>query len=243
MKIIPAIDLKDGNVVRLTRGRYDDLKVYSSNASEIAKLWYSQGAEMLHVVDLDGALEGVPKNMDSVAAIIRSVDIPIQFGGGLRDMDVIDKAFDIGVSKVILGSKVVEDLDFIVAVVEKYKEKVIVSVDANRGIVMIQGWTASSGLDALELAQKIKGMGVKSMIYTDVSVDGTLRGPNLETLEGLLDDIDLPVIVAGGISSVDDIKRLSELDRKNLIGVIIGKALYEGAIDLREAISICLRRE
>jgi len=243
MKIIPAIDIKDGNVVRLTKGNYESAKIYSNSPAEIAKIWYAQGASMLHIVDLDGALAGEPKNIDSVATIVKSVSIPVQLGGGLRSLDAINRAFNIGVSKAVLGTKALEDIDFIANAIRKYKERIIVSVDSRDGIVMLRGWTKSSGIDAVDMAKKIESFGASAIIYTDVAVDGTLRGPNFMTLDNFLSSVGISVIVAGGIASIDDVRKLYDLNRKNLAGVIIGKALYEGAINLKEVISECLRRE
>ena len=243
MKIIPAIDIKDGNVVRLTRGDYEQIKVYSHDPANIARRWYSQGAGILHVVDLDGAFSGEPKNMDSVAAVIRSVSIPIQLGGGLRSLDAISWAFNVGVSKVILGTRVVEDLDFITTAIRRYGEKIIISVDSKNGFVMLRGWTKTSGINAIDMARRMENLGASAIIYTDIAVDGTLSGPNFTRLDNFLGNIDIPVIVAGGMASVDDIRKLCALNRKNLTGIIVGKALYEGTINLREAINICLRKE
>jgi phosphoribosylformimino-5-aminoimidazole carboxamide ribotide isomerase len=243
MQIIPAIDLKDGNVVRLTRGDYKSAKIYSNDPADIARKWYSQGASILHVVDLDGALAGEPQNMDSVSAIVKSVDIVIQLGGGLRNLESINRAFNTGVSKVILGTKAAEALDFITDVIKRYGKKIIVSIDSRGGDVMSQGWTKPSGITAKDLAKRIEALGASAIIYTDITVDGTLRGPDFTRLDDFLKDVHLPVIVAGGISSVDNIKELCALNRENLAGVIIGKALYEGTIDLEEAIRICLQKE
>ena len=240
MKIIPAIDIKDGNVVRLTRGDYAQIKVYSNDPGNIARRWHSQGAGILHIVDLDGAFSGVPKNMDSVAAIVNSVNIPVQLGGGLRSLDAISWAFNIGVSKVILGTKVAEDMDFISTAIRRYGEKIIISIDSKNGFVMLRGWTKSSGINAIDMARKMEHLGASAIIYTDVMVDGTLSGPNFMRLDNFLDKINIPVIAAGGVSSVDDIRKLGALNKKNLTGIIVGKGLYEGAINLTEAIGACL---
>ena len=242
MKIIPAIDLKDGNVVRLLRGDYEQVKVYSQDPGNMAKRWHSQGASILHVVDLDGALTGEPKNMDSVAAIIRSVSIPIQLGGGLRTLDAISWAFNVGVSKVILGTRVVEDMHFIITAIRRYGEKIIVSIDSKNGFVMLKGWTKGSNINAIDLARRMENLGASSVIYTDITVDGTLAGPNFIRLDNFLKNVDIPVIIAGGVASIDDVRKLSALNKKNLTGIIIGKGLYEGTINLREAVNACLQK-
>ena len=242
MQIIPAIDLKDGKVVRLTKGDYEKVKVYSEDPVEMAKKWQSEGAGVLHVVDLDGALTGRPQNMDKITEMVEAVDIPIEVGGGLRSMNSISHAFDVGVARAVLGSKAVEDLDFITTAIKRYKEKIIVSVDTKDGFVMLQGWTKKSSMKGIDLAKRMEEEGASAVIYTDIAVDGTLRGPNFKRLDYFLSNVSIPVIVAGGISSLDDIKKLYTLGRKNLSGVILGKALYEGTIELKEAISICSRK-
>lgn len=242
MKIIPAIDLKDGNVVRLTRGEYKSEKIYSNNPRDVARRWHSQGARALHVVDLDGALAGEPRNMDSVAEIVKSVSIPVGLGGGLRSLDAISRAFNVGVAKVVLGSKAVEELDFITNAIKKYGEKIIVSIDSKNGFVMLQGWTKASTIDAIDMAKRMEHLGASGVIYTDVTVDGTLSGPNFTRLDNFLSNVNIPVIVAGGVASLDDIRKLCALNRKNLTGVIVGKALYEGILNLKEAINVCTRK-
>lgn len=243
MKIIPAIDIKDGNVVRLIRGDYEQITVYSTNPADMAKRWYSQGASLLHVVDLDGALTGEPKNMDSVAMIVRSVSIPVELGGGIRRLETIKWAFNIGISKVVLGTKAVEDIDFISSAIKRYGDRIAASIDAKSGFVMVRGWTQSSTINAIDMAKRMENLGVSSIIYTDVTADGTLAGPHITRVDNFLSNVNIPVIVAGGISSVDDLRKLCALSRKNLVGVIVGKALYEGEVNLREAVSACLRRE
>lgn len=243
MKVIPAIDIKDGNVVRLVRGEYEQITVYSTDPADMARRWYSQGASVLHVVDLDGAFLGEPKNMDSVAMIVKSVGIPVELGGGLRSLESIKWAFNVGVAKVVLGTKVVEDMEFISAAIKRYGERIVISIDAKNGFVMMQGWTKSSAINAIDMARKMEHLGASSIIFTDVTVDGTLAGPNITRLDNFLNNINIPVTIAGGISCVDDIRKLRALNRKNLIGVIVGKALYEGEVNLREAVAACLRRE
>jgi len=243
VKVIPAIDIKDNNVVRLIRGDYEQITLYSTDPADMARRWRSQGASLLHVVDLDGALSGEPKNMDSVAMIVKSVSIPVELGGGIRTLETIRWAFNMGVAKVVIGTKVVEDLEFISAAIKRYGEKIVVSIDAKNGFVMIRGWTKTSTINAIDMARRMERLGASSIIYTDVTVDGTLAGPNLTRLDNFLNNVNIPVVIAGGISCVDDIRKLSALNRKNLIGIIIGKALYEGEVNLREAIAACLRRE
>ena len=242
MRIIPAIDIKDGNVVRLTRGDFEQVKVYSNDPANIARRWHSQGAGILHVVDLDGALAGEPKNMDYVAAIVRAVSIPIELGGGLRSLDAVRWAFNVGVSKAILGTRAVEDIDFITTAIRQYGEKIIVSIDSKGGFVMLRGWTKASSINVIDMARRMQNLGASAIIYTDVSLDGTLGGPNFSKLDNFLRNVSIPVIMAGGISSVNDLRKLCALNRKNLSGIIVGKALYENTINLREAMNVCLRK-
>jgi phosphoribosylformimino-5-aminoimidazole carboxamide ribotide isomerase len=243
MKIIPAIDIKNGNVVRLVRGDYDNVKIYSNDPRDIAKMWYSKGADTLHVVDLDGALAGEPKNMDSVKEIVKSVSIPVELGGGLRNLDYIDWAFKVGVSKVVLGTKAVEDIDFVTNAIKKYGDKIIVSIDSKGGFVMLEGWTRASSINAIDMVRKLENIGASAVIYTDITVDGTLSGPNFTRLDNFLSNVNISVIAAGGVASTDDVRKLCALNRKNLVGIIVGKGLYEGTVDLKEAIKICLRKE
>lgn len=243
MKIIPAIDIKDGNVVRLVRGDYDNLKIYSNDPKDIAMKWRSQGATILHVVDLDGAITGEPKNMKSVAEIVGAVEIPVELGGGMRSMESIDEAFEVGVSKVVLGTKAVEDINFITTAIKKYGGRIVVSVDSKNGFVVLQGWTKTSSVNAIDMARKMENLGAAAVIYTDVTVDGTLNSPNFIRLDNFLSNVNISVVVAGGIASLNDIKKLRALKRRNLQGAIVGKALYEGTIKLKEAIDICLQKE
>jgi len=239
MQIIPAIDLKDGNVVRLFQGKGDE-KIYSRNPVVVARHWKNQGAEMIHVVDLDGAFSGAPKNLEAVKKIVEAVDIPVELGGGLRTRDNIKSAFDIGVKRVVLGTKAVEDSGFLSGVFEEFGPGVIVSIDAKNGIVLTQGWQASnsSNISAVEFARDLKAMGFTEVIYTDTSKDGTLRGPNIPALAQLLDNTGLNVIASGGVSGMDDILALSDLEPLGLSGVIVGKALYEERFILSEALKV-----
>jgi phosphoribosylformimino-5-aminoimidazole carboxamide ribotide isomerase len=239
MQIIPAIDLKDGNVVRLYQGR-DDEKVYSRNPVVVARHWKKQGASMIHVVDLDGAFTGEPKNLDGLKKIVKAVDIPIEFGGGLRTKAIIRSVFALGVNRVVLGTKAVEDRVFLREVREEFGSGVIVSIDAKNGIVLTQGWQESSTgkKTAVDFGFELKEMGFPEVIYTDTSKDGTLRGPNIPALEELLTKTGLGVIASGGVSNIDDVMALAKLEHNGLTGVIVGKALYEERFMLKEALNL-----
>jgi len=237
MLIIPAIDLKDGCVVRFTQGRFNKKK-YSRNPLKTARHWVSQGAKFLHIVDLDGALTGKPKNLSFVEEIVKNVSVPVQFGGGIRDIETIKKILKIGVGRVVLGTKAIEDKNFLKMAFSLFKEKIIVSVDAQKSQLLVEGWQKSKkNLDLLDFVNYLKELGFKEFIYTDTIKDGTLSGPNIKMIKKLL-KIGLRMIASGGISSLEDIFKLKTLEKNGLIGIIIGKALYEGKFTLKEALKI-----
>ncbi len=238
MLIIPAIDIQDGCVVRFVQGRLDK-RIYSREPVKTAKHWVKQGAKLIHVVDLDGAFSGKPKNLDMVGQIVKAVDVPVQFGGGIRNMKIIASLFDYGVARVVLGTKAAEDGDFLKKAFKKFKDKIIVSIDTKADRVLTKGWKSSYGkMDILRFAHSLKELGFKQVIYTDVLKDGTLKGPNIKGIKNLLKETSLSVIASGGVSSLKDIQRLKLLEKRGLIGVIIGKALYEGRFTLTEALKL-----
>ncbi len=236
MIIIPAIDLKDGRCVRLLQGRAEDATVYSDNPAETAKRWESAGAELLHVVDLDGAFTGNQKNLESIIKIRNAVKIDIEVGGGIRDLDRIGRLLSSGVNRVILGTLAVEKPELVNEACKKYPGKVLVGIDAKNGLVAVKGWVEVTQVKARELALKMQGYGAAGIIYTDISRDGMLTGPNIEATREMAESLNIPVIASGGISSIDDIKRLSGI--KGLWGVITGKAIYSGSLNLSEAIRL-----
>ncbi len=236
MLIIPAIDIKGGKVVRLKRGDFKEETIYSSNPLEIALKFVSLGARLIHIVDLEGALFGELKNISVVEEISKAVGVPIEFGGGVRDIETIVKILKKGVNKVVLGTKACEDEGFIKEALKDFRDRLIISIDERSGRVATDGWSIISSLKTLDLAKKMEGLGVKSLIYTDISKDGTLSGPNIKRIKTILGSVKIPVVVCGGISSLEDIKKLKQLQPRGPSGVIIGKALYEGKINLKEAI-------
>ncbi len=237
MLIIPAIDLLDGKVVRLEQGSYQRVKVYSENPIEVARRWKDKGASLIHIVDLDGARDGKPKNLESVEKIIKTIDIEVELGGGIRDFETIEKVFDIGVSKAVLGTAAITKRNFSRKCIAKYSgEKIIFSLDAKNKQVFSEGWGLDSGYALNDLIKEFEPMGLKRMIYTDIMKDGMMTGPNVQGIKDVLKATNLEVIASGGISGIDDIKRLKMLEGDGLKGVIIGKALYEGRIDLAQAI-------
>ncbi len=238
MLIIPAIDIKDGCVVRFVQGRLDK-KIYSRDPVKTAKHWVKQGAKLIHVVDLDGAFSGTPKNLDVLKQIIKAADVPIQFGGGMRNLRIIETLLDYGIWRIILGTKAARDRGFLKKSFKKFKDKIIVSIDTKADRILTKGWRSCDGnMDILKFAHSLKGLGFKQVIYTDVLKDGTLKGPNIKGIKNLLRQTELNVIASGGISSLSDIRRLKLLEKKGLEGVIIGKALYEGRFTLAEALKL-----
>ncbi|MBI4708429.1 MAG: 1-(5-phosphoribosyl)-5-[(5-phosphoribosylamino)methylideneamino]imidazole-4-carboxamide isomerase [Candidatus Omnitrophica bacterium] len=236
MLIIPAIDIKDGCVVRYVQGRLDK-KVYSKDPVKTAKHWARQGAKFLHVVDLDGAFSGVPKNIALVKEIAKSINIPVEFGGGVRNSETITTLLDAGVKRVILGTKAAEDKGFLKNVLNKFKDGVIIGVDAKENKVMIKGWKdASKGEDLFTFVHLLKEQGCQEIIYTDTLKDGTLSGPNIKGIKALLKETGIKIIASGGISGLEDLRRLKALEKQGVSGVIVGKALYEGKFTLAEAL-------
>ncbi len=238
MLIIPAIDLKDGKVVRLLQGRYTEPIVYSHDPVETAKVWQKEGAQRLHVVDLDGALAGEPRNLYVLRDIIKNIAVPVQLGGGLRKKEDIAEILSFGAKWVILGTKACEDPDFVKEIVGEFGEQIIVSIDAKFKKVAARGWTEITEVEDVDLIKKLQDIGVKSFIYTDISRDGTLAGPNTAGVERVLEATGATIFYSGGISSIEDVKKLSVLKDQGLAGIIIGKALYEDKLHLSQVIRL-----
>lgn len=242
MIAIPAIDIKSGKVVRLSQGEFSKQTVYSDSPVEMALKWESIGARMIHIVDLDGALEGVSRNLDLVKEIASRVKSDIELGGGIRDEDSIKKAIDAGVDKVVIGTKAL-DSKFLDSAGKKFRDHIVVGIDARDGIVQTKGWVFNTDISAVEFAKKVGSAGIKTINYTDISRDGMLGGPNIDSLREMINATGLDIVAAGGVSNIEDIVKLKTLEADGLRGVIIGKALYEGKLDLSEAIAICSRKE
>lgn len=233
MYILPAIDLYNGCAVRLAKGDYNQMTVYSNNPPEFAEKFQKSGAEYLHVVDLEGAKDGTTANFDVVKAIIEKTDMKVEIGGGIRTDDVIKKYIDAGVARVILGTAAVKDTLFLKRAVEKYGDKIAVGVDIKDGLVAIKGWLEVTGIKCFDFCNHLEMLGVKTVICTDISKDGMLSGTNIELYKELNEKFDINIIASGGVTTLDDIKKLSDM---NMYGAILGKALYENAIDLSEAV-------
>jgi len=245
MLVIPAIDLKDGHCVRLQQGRKDAVTIYSKDPSATARKWESCGAKVLHVIDLDGAFTGSQKNLKVILEIRKSVKMAIQVGGGIRDIETVYSLLSAGINRVIIGTSAIEDSGFVIEACKKFPEKIFVGIDAKEGKVAVKGWEEISSIGAKELAERIEKVGISGIIYTDILRDGMLTGPNISAVEDMVKTVNIPVIASGGIATLEDIKNLSKI--KNLYGAITGKAIYSGALDLKEAIHLaenrCLRNE
>lgn len=234
MIIFPAIDIKGGRCVRLTQGRMDEETVYSDEPWEVAKKWAALGAEVIHLVDLDGAVEGNPKNLSVVEKITASVDVPVQIGGGIRDAKTAEAYLsNPKIKRIIIGTAAIENPSLVTGLCAKYPGRVAVGIDAKDGFVAIKGWVDVTAQKATELAKKLEGAGVACIIYTDISRDGMLTGPNVEATREMAESVDIPVVASGGISSLKDIESYRGVP---LEGIIVGKALYSEAFDLRDAI-------
>ncbi len=234
MLILPAIDIKDNKCVRLKQGNFNNIKVYSNDPSEVAIKWQEQGAKYLHIVDLDGARIGGFTNKKSIEKILRNISIPVQIGGGIRSIEKVKELIDLGVDRVILGTAAVEDITLLKELIEIYgSEKIVISIDAKDGKVATRAWETISQIDSLNLIKQLEKIGVKIIVYTDISKDGMLDGPNFEIYEKLAERTSIKMIVSGGVTSMKDIERLKILQP---YGVIIGKAFYEGILDFKEVI-------
>lgn len=230
--IIPAIDIKDGKVVRLYKGEFGSVKIYSENPVDMAKLFEDKGFRYIHIVDLDGAYEGIPKNIKTVEKILSSTDIKVEFGGGLRSFQAVKAMLDIGVDRVIIGSLAYENKDDFLKVVSIFPKKVVLGIDAKDGRVAIRGWVEKIEIGPLEFAKRFDSLDIWGYLYTDIDRDGTLEGPNVETTKLLAENLSKPVIASGGVGSIKDVVKLYEIREKGVAGVVVGKAIYEGKIDI-----------
>ncbi len=236
MLLIPAIDLKEGKCVRLRQGRMEDNTVFSDDPVAVAGKWVAQGARRIHLVDLDGAFAGKPKNADIIKVIAETYpDVPVQIGGGIRDEATIQAYLDAGVQYVIIGSKAVSDPDFVREMASKYAGHVIVGLDAKEGMVATDGWATVSDRNAIDLAKEFEANGVVAIIYTDIARDGMMKGVNIEATAKLARSITIPVIASGGITNMDDIHGLGQVANDGIMGAITGRAIYEGTLDFVEA--------
>ncbi|MBE6092049.1 MAG: 1-(5-phosphoribosyl)-5-[(5-phosphoribosylamino)methylideneamino]imidazole-4-carboxamide isomerase [Selenomonas ruminantium] len=238
MIIFPAIDIRGGKCVRLLKGDFNQETVFSDSPADMARKWQAQGAEYLHLVDLDGALAGSSQNLAAIKEILQVVDIPTELGGGIRSMEQIDQLLAMGITRVILGSVAVKNPDLVREACTKYGERIVVGIDAKDGIVAVEGWGESGNIGVVELAKKMKDAGVKTIIYTDISRDGTLSGVNVEATIKLAQESGVKIVASGGVKSLEDIKALKKQEAVGIEGVIAGKSIYMGTLDLAAAIKI-----
>ena len=235
MKIYPAIDIRGGKCVRLFQGKADQQTDYFSDPVEPAHNWKDAGAEWIHVVDLDGAFEGVPRNLEIVRRIA-ALGVNVQFGGGIRDVATAEQVMEAGVHRFVVGTKACESPEFVADLVQRFGDSLVVGIDAKDGKAAVRGWVESSSYGALDLAREMSKLGVQRMVYTDIATDGALGGPNLEAQKAMCEAVSSQIIASGGVGSTKDVESLRELSKNhpNLEGVIIGKALYDGRIQLSE---------
>lgn len=243
MIIFPAIDIRGGKCVRLLKGDFAKETVFSDKPEDMAKKWQAQGAAFLHLVDLDGALKGKSQNLATVEKILAAVDIPVELGGGIRTMENIDEVLKLGVRRVILGSVAVRSPELVREACAKYGDRIVVGIDAKDGIVAVDGWGVSGNVEATALAKEMKKAGVKTIIYTDISRDGTLAGVNVEATAKLARESGVNIVASGGVKSIDDIKALKLYEKDGIEGVIVGKSIYMGTLDLAEAIAIASKED
>lgn len=240
MVIVPAIDMLDGQCIRLFKGDYNKVTVYG-DPLEIGRKWQGMGAKMLHLVDLDGAEAGNPKNLEVIRRLVEELDIPVELGGGIRSMETIKMYLDMGVQRVILGTAAVENKALVACAAAVYGDRIVVGIDAQDGMVKTKGWLEETNIRAVELAMDMKELGVERIIYTDINRDGTLTGPNLEETAALARDARIRVTASGGMSSIQDVKNVLKLEQYGVDEVILGKALYEDKIDLALALALAER--
>jgi phosphoribosylformimino-5-aminoimidazole carboxamide ribotide isomerase len=240
--VIPAIDLKEGKCVRLEQGLMERDTVFCDNPAEQASEWAGQGAELLHIVDLDGAFAGVPKNKKAITAIVNSISIPTQLGGGIRDMPTIEAYLTLGVGRVILGTAAQKDPGLVIEACRLFPGRIVVGIDAKNGMVAVKGWAEVTDVKAVNLARMFEGYGVAAIIYTDISRDGMMVGPNIGATKALAEAISIPVIASGGVSSLKDIDDLMAIETFGVTGVITGRAIYTGAFCLTDAIELTKTR-
>lgn len=237
MIILPAIDLHDGQVVQLRQGKLEEKTIYSNDALAIARRWEEEGANGLHIVDLNAAFTGETRNIEIIKRLVHSLNIPVEVGGGIRSVEIATTFIDAGVSRVVIGTRAVDSPDLLEKLVKQFGgDRVAVSVDAKDGKVAVKGWTEITAVDALDFIKSIEKLGVRTIIFTDIATDGTLQGPNIGALEKILASTLCHLISSGGVADIEDIKELASLP--NLYGTIIGKALYDGTVDLGEAVAV-----
>jgi len=243
MDVIPAVDIKNGKCVRLFQGRMDSETVFSDDPAAMAKRWEDEGAEFIHIVDLDGAIEKSPQNLGSIRKIINSVDAQIQVGGGIRNERTIRMFLEIGVKRVVMGTEAIRNPKLVKNACKEFPGQIVVGIDARNGWVAIEGWTKTTQIKAVDLAIQFEDSGVAAINFTDIHRDGMQTGPNIEETRRLAEAVNIPVVASGGISSIEDIQNLMPLETVGVVGVIIGRALYSGRLKLKEAIEVLKKQK
>jgi len=233
MQIWPAIDLRGGNCVRLKQGDYAQETIYGDDPAEMAKKWVEQGADCLHLVDLDGAKDGSLKNRDAIAAIVQAVSIPCEVGGGIRDEQTIAQLLDLGLARLVIGTKALREPDWFASMCRKFPEKLVLGIDAKQGMVATDGWLEVSSTSAVEMAKQYEALPLAAIIYTDIATDGMLAGPNVPAMQEMKQAVQVPVVASGGVTTSEDVRSLAQA---GLDGAIVGRSLYEGKLTVREAV-------
>jgi phosphoribosylformimino-5-aminoimidazole carboxamide ribotide isomerase len=238
MIVIPAIDLKDGRCVRLKQGLMSKETVYSEIPEEMAVKWYEKGAERVHIVDLDGAVGGKPVNAKSIERIVKAIPIPVELGGGIRDIETVESYINLGIKWIILGTVAYKNPGFVTLACERFPNQIILGIDAKNGLVAVEGWTEETDLTPAKMANSYQGLDISAIIYTDIKRDGMGTGPNVDATRELAETVKIPVIASGGISGIDDVAKLLTIADSGVIGMITGRALYEETLDLTDAIKL-----
>jgi phosphoribosylformimino-5-aminoimidazole carboxamide ribotide isomerase len=238
MIIIPAVDISNGRCVRLLQGQKDSETVYSDDPAAMAKKWERQGAELIHVIDLDGAFEQYPQNTESIKKTVEQVNIPVQVGGGIRNEKIIQQYIEIGVKRVIIGTEAIKNPNLVKIACKAFPDQIIVGIDARDGLVAIEGWTKKTRIKAIDLARRFEDCGVAAINFTDINRDGMQIGPNIEETRRIAEAVSTPIVASGGVSNIEDIKKLLPLNKVGVTGIITGKALYSGTLSLRDAIAL-----
>ena len=238
MNIFPAIDIKDGKCVRLLKGDFNKITSYDKSPIDQANIFFQSGFKDIHIVDLDGALFGESSNSNVIKEIIKKVKLRIQIGGGIRNIDSINNWLEIGVDKVIMSTAAVEDIGLLKSACEKFKNKIAIALDIRDGLIALSGWTKQTNISALDFIKEIENFGVSRIIYTDINRDGTKKGPNIQNTIELSNKVKIPLVVSGGVSSIDDIKKIKSLNNSNIEGVIVGKSIYDGDIKIDDLVKL-----
>ena len=238
MIIIPAVDIKQGKCVRLLQGRMEDATHYSDDPVDVAKQWEACGAQLIHVIDLDGAFAKKVENFETIKNILAKIKVPIQVGGGIRELKTIEMYINVGVSKVIIGSEALYNPELVKTACKNFPDQIVVGIDARNGMVAVEGWSKTSETKAVDLAKEFESCGVAAINFTDIHRDGMQTGPNIEETAALAEAVNTPIVASGGVSTIEDIKNLLKVENKGISGVITGRALYEKTLDLTDAIEI-----